>query len=97
MKVNEPFESNKSSFPSKFKSIFTPQNTIAIYTVLTTLLVMRKRQGLEAMLEYIEKYLSVVDQGAPKLKHAVMRALNMMNVDKIYKDAMGDGNQSLDK
>lgn len=43
---------------SKFQNMFTNSaNSIAIYTVLCILRRMKREVGLEAMLEYLDKYL----------------------------------------
>lgn len=65
----------------------TTNNTVAIYTVLTILMKMKATLGLEAMLEYIEKYLSTIEETHPDMKTAVARALGMMSIDKIYREA----------
>lgn len=63
-------------------------NTVAIYTILSLLLVMRSSLGLEAMLEYISGYLKSVDQKDPDMKPAVQEALALMSVEKIYKEVL---------
>ena len=68
-----------------FKS---PQNIIIIYTSLSLILKMRSVLGLEAMLEYLEKHLSLLEKYNPDLKGAVARALELINVKKIYNEAM---------
>ena len=65
----------------------TANNTVAIYTVLTILMQMKTTLGLEAMLEYIGKYLSTIEKTHPDMKTAVARALGMMSIEKIYREA----------
>lgn len=65
---------------------FRTQNIVIIYTALRILLAMQKQLGLEAMLEYRGKYLQSVDSNNPLLKHAVTRALSLIDVEKIYKE-----------
>ena len=67
--------------------LFRAGNIAVIYTVLSILLVMQKQLGLEAMLEYHRKYLQVIEKNNPTLKHVVARALSLINVEKIYKEA----------
>ena len=62
----------------------TPENTIAIYTTLSILLKMRTHLGLEAMMEYMEFYISTIERYNPRFKGAVEQALSLMNVQKIY-------------
>jgi len=70
--------------------LFRTGNIAVIYTVLSILLVMQKQLGLEAMLEYHRKYLHVIGKNNPTLKHVVARALSLINVEKIYKEAFSD-------
>jgi len=65
---------------------FRTQNIVVIYTALRILLAMQKQLGLEAMLEYRGKYLQSVESNNPLLKHAVTRALSLIDVEKIYKE-----------
>jgi len=67
--------------------LFSAENTIAIYTVLRTLIKMKGVLGLEAMLEYIQKYLSMIESVNPELKCAVSKALDYIDVRKIYRNA----------
>lgn len=78
-----PRQLSKSTTP-----LFAPQSTITIYTTLSILLVMKKNLGMEAMLEYMDQYLALIDKHNPKFKFAVRKALSYMNVEKMYKDAM---------
>ena len=66
---------------------FRTQNIVIIYTALRILLAMQKQLGLEAMLEYRGKYLQSIEGSNPLLKHAVTRALSLIDVEKIYKEA----------
>lgn len=66
----------------------TSTNSIAIYTVLCILRRMKREIGLEAMLEYLDKYLETIEAHNFELKQAVHKALGMMSVGKMYKDAM---------
>ena len=73
--------------PNMLKS---PNSTVAIYTVLTILVKMKNSLGLEAMLEYIENYLSAIEKTHPDIKLAVAKALTMMSIEKIYREATSD-------
>ncbi len=72
------------------KSIFSSANIIAIYTALSVLLKMRKTLGLEAMLEYAENYLEILAAHNPEMKFAVLKALEFIDVKKIYAEALGE-------
>jgi len=67
--------------------LFRSGNIVVIYTALRILLAMQKQLGLEAMLEYHRKYLQTIEHDNPILKHAVSRALTLINVEKIYKES----------
>ena len=81
----KPTENQPHNFESK-NSLFSPSNTIAVYTVLRILFAMRARLGLEAMLEYTGKYLESIEHSNPKIECAVTKALCLMDVGKIYGD-----------
>jgi hypothetical protein len=88
MKFDDTF-SFAPDFPhAKDPSLFTPGNILTIYTTLCILSEMKKRLGLEAMLEYIEKYCRIVEGNNPELKSAVEKALMHVDAEKIYKDTM---------
>ena len=63
-------------------------NTIAIYTVLSILVKMKNTLGLEAALEYIDKYLTTIEKHNPKIKEATALAIKFISVEKIYKEGM---------
>ncbi len=68
--------------------LMNPGNMIAVYTVLGILMEMRKQLGLEAMLEYMDRYVSAIEDHNPELKQAVTKAIAMMKVEKMYREAM---------
>lgn len=89
MDTNERSESNAKIPRQPFPNIFTNSaNSIAIYTVLCILRRMKREVGLEAMLEYLDKYLGIIETHNPQLKQAVAKALGMMSVEKMYREAM---------
>ena len=89
MKSNEQFCFEFSKSQKEFPSMVTgPANSIAVFTVLCILRSMRKELSLEAMLEYMEKYLVTVEKYNPQLKNAVRKVISTINIEKIYKDAM---------
>ena len=63
------------------------EHSVATYTMLCVLKKMRDQMGLEAMIEYLEKYLCIIEEHNPQLKMAVKHALTLLNVEKIYKEA----------
>ena len=68
--------------------IFAPKNAVTIYTMLSILLTMKRTLGMEAMLEYMEQYITIIDKHNPEFKFAVIRALSCISMEKLYKDAM---------
>ena len=75
---------------SKFPSVLTSQNnSVAIYTVLCILDRMKKQLGIEAMLEYMDEYLATINKYNPKIQHAVDHALIMIDLAKMYWEAVG--------
>ena len=72
----------------KSEGIFAGRNIIVIYTMLSILVKMKEQLGLEAMLEYMNKYLSIMGEGNPKMQSAVHYALALMSVEKMYHDAL---------
>ena len=63
-------------------------HSIKVYTTLCLLKTMKHEIGLEAMLEYMDKYLDVINKSNPKLHLAAAKAMSLMNIKKIYADAM---------
>lgn len=89
MNPNERSESNAKIPRPPFPNIFTNSvNSIAIYTVLCILRRMKREVGLEAMLEYLDKYLGAIETHNPRLKQAVAKALGLMSVERMYREAM---------
>lgn len=70
--------------------LLRPGNIVVIYTALRILFTMQKELGLEAMLDYHRKYIQTVEEKNPILKHAVNRALSLVNIEKIYKESFTD-------
>lgn len=89
MNPNERSESNAKIPRRPFFDIFTNSaNSISIYTVLCILRRMKREVGLEAMLEYLDKYLGAIETHNPQLKQAVAKALGLMSVERMYREAM---------
>jgi len=82
--------SKSTSGSAKHVPFLTVENTVAVYTILKILLEMKKRLGLEAMLEYIEAYRTIIEKANPSLQAAVDQALGLISVDKLYKDITSD-------
>ncbi len=90
-KNNSPQSPSSPKLNSSQKSslsFFSPNEVVVIYSVVSILFVMKKSLGLEAMLDYMKKFLNLIDQNNPSIKLAVAKALSLMNVEKMYRDAM---------
>jgi hypothetical protein len=49
---------------------------------------MKEKLGLEAMLEYINNYLTIMGDCDPQLKETVGQVLGAVNVERMYHDAV---------
>ncbi|MBI5415329.1 MAG: hypothetical protein HZA29_00790 [Candidatus Omnitrophica bacterium] len=88
MKNNGKFEGYAGACHQPFPRVFTSSaNSVAVYTVLSILSRMKVRVGLEAMLEYLDRYLATVDSHNPELKQAVDKALGIVSVERLYREA----------
>ncbi len=70
--------------PQAHNLLFPQQHSVAFYTFLSILLRMKNELGLEAMLEYMAKYLTAIDSHNPKIAAAVGKALNAIPVAVIF-------------
>jgi hypothetical protein len=68
----------------------TQENLIIIYTMMAVIQKMRARLGLEAMLQYIDCYMAQIGQHNPCLKDAVEQVLQLIEVEKLYRDMCVD-------
>jgi len=59
-------------------------NSIAVYTALRLLQRMKNQLGLEAMIEYIDIYINVVNKENENLKKVVDMSINVVDINKIY-------------
>ena len=74
--------------PKIFNQLFMkPTQSVPVYTVLKILVKMKKQLGLEVMLDYMDYYLKIIETHNPDVKEAVEKALTMISVEKIYKEA----------
>ena len=51
---------------------------------------MKRKLGLEAMLEYMSNFLHNVEKCNPEIQLAVLKAVQLINVEKIYNEAKID-------
>ena len=89
MKSNEQFSFEFPKSPRRFPLLLTDSaKTISVYTVLCILRSMKEQVCLEAMLEYVEAYLTMIERHNPRLRNAVLKVISAINIEKMYKDAM---------
>jgi len=62
-------------------------SAIAIYTMLCVLGKMKRKIGLEAMLEFSQKYMDLIERRNPKIKHAIAKTLTSIDIEEIYKES----------
>ena len=73
-----------------FEKVLPANNSIAVYTILSILRQMKENLGLEAMIEYMEKYMEGIEANNPEIKSAVQYALSLMSIEKMYKQKIKD-------
>ena len=61
--------------------------TVSVYTAFCILKGIRRQIGLEAMLDYIDSHIEIVNRVNPRAELAVEEALTRVKLEKIYKDA----------
>ena len=66
-------------------------SAITLYAVLSILRRMRSDLGLEAMLEYMDCYRALIEKYNPQFHQAISSVLKQINIDKVYTDAMHQG------
>ncbi|MCA9394885.1 MAG: hypothetical protein KC900_11825 [Candidatus Omnitrophica bacterium] len=84
---NRKSKNNPHHSPTNSPHKLRITDSIAVYTQLSILLRMRRELGLEAMLQYLEAYVQIVQRANPELKQAVDQALSMMSTKRIYRQA----------
>lgn len=89
MNPDGPFKYTPENFHQKFPPLLVNSaQAIAIYTVLSILARMKSELGMEAMLEYMDRYVAAIGKHNPRLKGAVRKAVSLINVQKIYVDGV---------
>jgi hypothetical protein len=86
MEPTQPIKKPSQGVPPSHALLFPPEHAVAFYTFLAILLKMKHELGLEAMLEYMAKYLRTIDSHNPKIALAVGKALNVIPVDIIFNE-----------
>jgi hypothetical protein len=92
MKIKDEFEDKRSE---KEKLIPSPNqlphqnHLVVLFTGTAILLKMKQTLGMEAMLEYMESFFIEYEQQHPLVQTAVLRMMNQVSVQTLYKEAMG--------
>ncbi|MFP4473896.1 MAG: hypothetical protein ACLFPX_08570 [Candidatus Omnitrophota bacterium] len=69
---------------------YLSRNFVPIYTALRIFDRMRRQLGLEAALEYLDAYLRMIDRSHPLIKRTVTQVLEVMDVERMYTQAVLD-------
>ena len=68
------------------KNLFTKTELIAVYTMMRVLKKMRKELGLEACIEYIDKFIAIIGKDSSNLNKAVEYILRNIDIKNIYQE-----------
>ena len=83
----DKYENVRFNSPSPDYSILTPlKNSVSVYIGLKILLRMRAVFGLEAMLQYMERYVRTTSQHCPELAEKTDQALKQVQIENLFLD-----------
>ena len=63
-------------------------HTIAVYTTMRTLRAIRNQLGLEAMLEFIERYTAAIETVEPLVAETAAEVLAEYQIEKVYQGVL---------
>ncbi|MBF0485230.1 MAG: hypothetical protein HQL16_01820 [Candidatus Omnitrophica bacterium] len=66
------------------------RNKVSVYTTLIILKDMRERLGIEAMLSFLEKYVTLIEKRDPGIKEAVSSELKDRALVSLYEVVCAD-------
>jgi hypothetical protein len=66
----------------------TNNPSVSVYTVMSILKHMRKELGLEAMSEFVDMYINVIEKSHPELRKLVQEALSEQAINHFYQAAV---------
>ncbi len=78
----------KDNSPRKEASMETGHYTLTVYIVMRMLKLIRHQMGLEAMLEYIDKYIEKNENRHPQFPQAFSLAMNKQKLETIYENTV---------
>jgi len=70
----------------KMKTLFNKTELIAVYTMMKVLSRMRAELGLEACLEYMDKFITKIGGNSSNLNKAVEYILRNIDIENIYQE-----------
>lgn len=82
------FSSADNSPKQEFTPLYSTANLIVVYIVLFLLTKMRAELGLEAMLDYMRRYMEKLETSQPDLKSHIHRTLRDVDIEKMYKETL---------
>ena len=90
MKFDNWFNIESKNPPPGFeKVIVSSSHYLSIYVIFCILLEIKNQIGLEAMLEYIHKYMQRFKESYPRKGEVVKKEIMKVDVLKMYKNARG--------
>lgn len=78
----------KKNVSQKDSSMETGHYTLSVYIVMRMLKLIRHQMGLEAMLEYIDKYIEKNENRHPQFPPAFSLAMSKQKLDTIYENTV---------
>ena len=84
LKKGKAMNRQESPEYSNHLKLLPQEHLIPIDIYFAILQKMKKELGLEAMIEYLEKYQIVIEMDNPLSNNAVTQALKMINIERIY-------------
>lgn len=85
MKDNDCVNKNN---PQKDVAMETGQYTLTVYIVMRMLKLIRHQMGLEAMLEYIDKYIEKNENRHPPFSQAFSLAMRKQKLETVYENTV---------
>ena len=86
--MNENDVVKNKNIPQKEASMETGHYTLTVYIVMRMLKLIRHQMGLEAMLEYIDKYIEKNENRHPQFPQAFSLAMNKQKLETIYENTV---------
>ncbi len=88
MNSNESFNYQKMNSRKATKASHTADCTLTIYIVMRILKLIKNQMGLEAMLEYVDKYIEKNENRHPQFPKAFSLAMQNQKLESIYENTV---------